>query len=474
MRRIPPLFHPLNPSHALLLAASFVLLAAMACSLPLAAPPTLPAQATLPPEMPAASVPPATAQADTQPSAETQPPAATSAATAPAATAAPEAATAATEAITAAPQAVTQPPAPAQPQTLAFLRGGDVWLVEVPAGAPRQVTKNGKLTGFTWAADGSRLATSDGTKLCFVKPDGSEAAPCMDLGLEGPSASVPWRLVWSPDQKHIALWNPIQTGQEGVYGWIIVALDGSNQIVRVEDPVDFGAPLAPDNEPGGMTGEPVFLPDGNLIGTLTHRWLCGSAGCTYKLFTFNYGRGGFDPVLAQAPGTFSEGADLTLSRDGNWLADYGVFHNGCEFYKSGVDVYNLGTQQRLEFRLEQESVAGLALAPNGSRAILARTAGCNSENKQTWAVACKLSEGLDVYPLQIWDLEANQRTDVQPGLQPDWSGNGDWVAFQSCLAPAGQAWKPTPNGPPGIFVFGVSSPAILSALGEGSLPQWQP
>ena len=370
------------------------------------------------------------------------------------------------------PQPVENPQAIA---TLAYLKGGDIVLVDVPSLQPRPITQAANLLSFAWAPDGSRLATFDGRKLCFIRQDGSsDAQPCIELGLDDMQATIERRITWSPDQKAIVLWNPVNPWDEGAIGWLYIALDGSGLLHRIEDPVDWGMNLAPNNDPGGITGQPLFLPDGSLIGTLTHRWLCGDGSCHFQLFSFDPQGRSFIPYPNKPEEGWSEGMTILLSSDGRTLLNFGAFSEGCEAYFTFMDLYDLGDQSRQLFDLDQEAVSSSALSPDGARVLLARTAGCNRPDPTNWSQACGLSPSLDVYSMQMMDLASGQRSDTYPGITPEWSPDGGFIAFRSCLGQtASGAWDITPNGPPGIYIMAPDG-AGISLVSDGSSPQWKP
>ncbi|MFM8322136.1 MAG: TolB family protein, partial [Chloroflexota bacterium] len=248
-----------------------------------------------------------------------------------------------TEAPAAAPaatlSAATAAPLPAGPggPALAFLHDRNLWIMEQPGAQPHAITQRGDISSLAWAPDGSRLAAAAGPSLCFFLPDGSPAGSCIDLGLDPAQASIERRLVWSPDGKWIVLWNPYNPWDAGAVGWLVVSVEDSAVRHTIQDPVEFGAALDPENKPGGITGEAVFLADGQLVGTLTHRSLCSDNGCHYQLFSFDPQQGKFQAVDNQAADGWSEGLRLAVSKDGRFIFNYGVFFAGCDSAVTFVD-----------------------------------------------------------------------------------------------------------------------------------------
>ena len=282
------------------------------------------------------------------------------------------------------PVAQTTLPPSGGPQ-LAFLNQGDVWLLDQPDGKPYPLTVAGDILSFAWSPDGQRLATYNGHTLCFFNSDGSVRTACLELGLDDIQASVTRNIVWSPDQSRVVLWNPFNPWDEGAIGWLIVGLDTANEMYRIQDPVDWGASLAPNNEAGGFTGQAVFLSDGRLVGTLTHRYLCSDeGGCHYQLYEFNFESKSLTPYPNNPQEGWSEGQRLVLSDDGRILTNYGVFFFGCDSYVTFADNFDLTSQARTAYNLEGQAMLDLALSPDMKAGVFARTSGCVSETEVAW------------------------------------------------------------------------------------------
>jgi WD40 repeat protein len=380
------------------------------------------------------------------------------------------------------PNSPEDPPQTSEPELspvtsaqLAYLANGQVWLVDLPGGLPQAVTQSGDVMSYAWSPNGQRLATFNGRQVCAINLDDSSASPCVEVTNDPAQAAVPRRLAWSPDGRTAVLWNPVDPSVENMVGWFIVPLDGSGPVTAVVDPIDWGASLAPDNEPGGFTGQPLFLPDGRLAGSLSHRYLCGSDGCLYRLYSFELPDRGFR-TLGSPSANPSDGDGLALSANGQILASYGTSHAGCETYSTYVELTNLASQSSQSYQFEQESVFDLALSPDGSRAVLSLGSGCTQQGQAGWAAACELTQGEEVYPMQLWDLAANQRTPLPPGLAPAWSPDGKQIAFRSCLAQdASGQWQPVGSGPAAIYTIDAAgSLASLAPIAAGESPAFRP
>jgi len=372
-------------------------------------------------------------------------------------------------------------PTPAPPprgRQLAFLQAGDVWLVAVPDGEPEQLTHSGEVVSFAWAPDGERIAAFDGELLCIGQPEGKTVEGCVEVGTNANQSTVQRQLVWSPDQKSILIWNTENPWDAEAVGWYVVSLGETGAVLpavlSIDDPVMWGADVSGENESGGVTGEPLFLPDGTLLGTVTHSRVCGSGGCKYALFEFDPQARRFSPSTLTTSSDLGE--DLELSANGRVVANLATFHSGCETYTTRVQALDLGTGEQRSFDFEQEAFNELALSPDGRQAVVARGPGCSSETNRMWAVECGLAEFFEVYAMDLWDLGSGQRTPLVPGVGPQWALDGSAVTFRSCLAqtPDGR-WSATPSGPPWIFVVEpMADDASIVPVAQGSDPAWRP
>lgn len=357
---------------------------------------------------------------------------------------------------------------------LAYLHDGNLFLVEIPTGSPRQLTSENDLLTYAWSPDGNQIAVYNGNQLCFIQRDGSSAAECLDLALDEVQSKIRRQIVWSPDQKTIVLWNSVTPWDEGAIGWMIINLDQPSDPILISDPVDWGLEIISDNEPGGITGQPIFLQDGSLLGTITHRLMCGSGGCHYQLFEFDLVNKSFSAYPNKPEEGFSEGQHLVLSKNGNTLVNFGAFITGCEEYFSFVDLFHLDSQTREIFNLNQEALSGITLSPDLEYSVISRTSSCSDPNQTTWASTCGLASGLDIYPMQVWELSTNQRTDLLPGVDPTWSPNGYWLAFSSCLTQnENGVWTTNPQSGPEVFVRSFVDGSVIK-IGPGSQPSWRP
>jgi hypothetical protein len=363
---------------------------------------------------------------------------------------------------------------PSAGPTLAFLKDGDIWLLDEPGGQPYPLSVAGDIISFTWAPGGERLAAFNGKTLCFINRDGSVRTACLDLGLNETQSKIERRILLSPDQRWVVLWNPVNPQDEGAIGWMIVALDTTNIMYRIEDPVDWGAALDPNNEPGGFTGQPIFLSNDQLVGTLTHHNLCNSGSCHYQLFQFDLTNKTFSPYPNKPEEGFSEGARLFLSQDDRLLTNFGAFITDCDNYFTSVDTFDLSSQVRQTYNLDKEVLIDMTFNPTMDQSILARSSSCSDPSKTTWASACGLLQGSDLLPMQLWTMATDERKDFLPGVMPVWSPNSKWAAFQSCLVKNDTGvWAPSENTPVGIYLLDPVT-GNISLVSDGASPQWRP
>jgi len=366
-----------------------------------------------------------------------------------------------------------QAPASASGPLLAYLFEGNIWVLDAPQAEPRPLTRSAGARSFTWAPDGSRLAFYTGRMVCFAALADGAITGCLDLGLNDYQASIDRRLAWSPDLRYLVLWNAVNPWDEGALGWVIINLDSPQQTWIIEDPVDWGASLSPNNDPGGITGQAMFLPDGRLVGALSHRWLCSAGGCHYYLYQFDFSNGSFSPFPNKPEEGWSEGQRLLLSASGQLLLNFASFGESCQDTVSFLDLYDLSSTGRQSFTLAGERLLDLALHPNVSQAVLARQNIC-TPSANSWASACGLAPGLDLLPLQIWTFSSGERRDLLPGLEPAWSPDGAWLAFRSCLAAGGQGeLLPSGTATPAVYLWNVSNGEVRQ-VGPGEAPAWKP
>ena len=357
---------------------------------------------------------------------------------------------------------------------LAFLKDGDIWLLDEPSGQPYPLSVTGDIISFTWAPGGERLAAFNGKTLCFINRDGSVRTACLDLGLNEIQSKIERRILLSPDQRWVVLWNPINPQDEGAIGWMIVALDTTNIMYRIEDPVDWGAQLSPNNEPGGFTGQPVFLANNQLIGTLTHRSLCSSGGCHYQLYQFDLTNKAFSSYPNKAEEGFSEGERLFLSNDYRILANSGTFITNCDDYFTSLDLFDVSSQVRQTYNLDKEALIDLAFNRDMDQAIVARSSSCSEPGQTTWSSSCGLFQGFELLPMQLWKIASIERKDLYPGVMPAWSPGNKWTAFLSCMVKDNTgAWTPSEDASVGVYLLNLAT-GDLNLVSDGASPQWRP
>jgi len=373
---------------------------------------------------------------------------------------------------------IIEPTTPALPQSsgaiLAFLKDGDIWLLDEPGGQPYPLSVTGDIISFAWAYHGERIAAFNGKSICFIHRDGSVRTACLELGLNETQAKIKRNILLSRDQRWIVLWNPAYLQAEDEIGWMIVALDGADIMYRINNPDEWGAGLSSDNEPGGFTGEPIFLADNQLIGTLSHRNSCSEDGCLFQLYQFDLAAKTFSPYPPTLAEGFSGGARLMLSADLRYLSNFNVFKTDCENAYSLIDTLDIQALSRQNHRLDQESVTDLDFKPGLVQAVLAREASCYQPVQPTWAATCGLVKDQESLPMQLWNIATGERKDIYPGLTPRWSPDGDWIAFQSCLVKDNTgSWTPAENIAVSVYLFKPET-GELHLVSDGAAFQWRP
>ena len=363
---------------------------------------------------------------------------------------------------------------PASGPALAFLKNGDIWLLDEPGSEPYPLTIAGDILGFTWTPDGERLIAYNGTSLCFYQRDGSIRTACLELGLNEEQSSIERRLVISPDQRWVVLWNPGIPQEPGSIGWMVVALDTSNIMYRIEDPVDWGATFGDTIVPGGFTGQPVFLSDGRLLGTLSHPTLCSGDECNYLLFEFDLIDHQFVALKPGASSEFSFGAGVTLAGDGLTLVNLKSSIQDCEVFTTSVILVHFGPESVVEHPMDGLLIPDISFDRNQNLAVFSNTSACSPTNPVVWQKACGLEADSQVFPIRIWDLTASTQKELFPGLKPEFSPDEKWVAFLSCLTldDLGE-WKPGEASPPNIYLYQIEEEKLLQ-ITDGAVFEWRP
>ncbi len=363
---------------------------------------------------------------------------------------------------------------PASGPALAFLKAGDIWLLDGPGSEPYPLTIAGDIKGFTWTPDGERIIAYNGKNLCFYHRDGSVRTSCLELGLTEEQAAVERRLVVSPDQRWVVLWNPESEQTPGMIGWMILALDTSNTMYRIEDPVDWGASFSEGIIPGGFTGQPVFLRDGRLIGTLSHPTLCKELDCSFQLFEFDLLAKEFIQLGQDFGRAQSFGAGLTLVGDGFTLSNVFPSVQDCKQYSSMVYLIRFTTDAIQDFQMSQVNLKEIDLASDLGWGIFSHVSPCPSEDPDAWQAACGLDAEFDVLPMQSWESGTSNREDLYPGLSPKLSPDGKWLAFTSCLTQDSTgAWTTADLKQPEIFLYNLEDEDLREVM-EGKYFEWRP
>jgi len=364
---------------------------------------------------------------------------------------------------------------PAIGPALAFLKNGDIWLLDGPGTEPYPLTIAGDILGFSWTPDGERLIAYNGGSLCFYHRDGSIRTACLELGLNAVQALVERRLVISPDQRWVVLWNPSMPQESEEIGWIVVALDTSNIMYRIQDPVDWGATFGESITPGGFTGQPAFLADGRLLGTLSHSALCANSNCNYSLFEFDLIDHQFNSIEPKSGSEFSFGSGLTLVGGGLTVANVVQTIQSCEVFASSVNLVNFQPESIKTFPMDGLLIQDISFNPDLNLAVFSNFLACKNDSEPVlWQDACGLASEYQVLPIQLWDINSSTRQDLFPGLKPEFSPDGLWVTFLSCLQQDDSgAWQPGESSPPNFYLYNIEG-ETLQQIADGIYYEWRP
>ena len=410
-----------------------------------------------------------------------------------------------------APTATAAPTATPEPAvlTLAFIRDGDIWLVDAAGSNERRITQFGgtdrKVVDFQWLANGreiayrefspttatSALVSLDGQVLWDVdggattlwSPDGQLVAIQSGKGFtriedrEGrsvwPGNDAVGSGSWSPDGSHFA----IVEGDEIV----VVSRDGIS-VSRL----DVGPPLDVSSKLGGCNGtefgpgtrvfgRPVFTADsGKVLVVVGCSILMGATG--------NIGGAIYEASLdglvnrlhsAEGTGVVSLPTPI-LSPDASRVALISRWNlSGCESEES-LSIFDLhrGNQQELtpeeiskavqaiadastEGRTATITMSGLAWSPAGDAVVATFAA------KDLCGEGATRLEAAAVYLLRI-DGVADEKIAEGFSETVSWSPSGDLIAYAMGEPDA-----------PQIHVFDLVTREVTD-LGPGEAPAWGP
>jgi Tol biopolymer transport system component len=285
---------------------------------------------------------------------------------------------------------------------LAFVRDGDIWVLDVDSGQERQLTTDGANREPRWSPDGRWLAFAKGETgaIWVMREDGSDASLVADPARAGPA--------WAPADNRLAY----ATG-EGVL-WLADVESGER---RELSPPDWRASRF------------AWLPDGK--GLVLELWKqqepatpsSGGWVLDQGLWRVNAdGTGLIELYSAWDPQTLAE-VDLgTLSPDGRWLTLWEGFVS-ASLRADGLPLMimpaNGGEPQEIASATLLRA-GFVAWAPQGDRLAVVEGAG-----RQTWV-------NKQIVVMQPDGSDRRLLTDAgRADLFPAWSPDGQRIAFTS-------------------------------------------
>lgn len=285
---------------------------------------------------------------------------------------------------------------------LAFVRGGDIWVMALPDGEARRLTNDGRNSQPQWSPSGGWLSFRKDGGLWLIRSDGSGGRPIGDAG----------EAAWSPTDDRLAY---VPWERWGVF------LVGPEALANT-DPSGDGSLVYAEELPEGeylSIRAPLWRPDGQALAFGLSSWRSeegGDAVTASGLWQVDLGGeatqlvGLDDPAAALLPAAWSgDGASLLFWRDVGYDDDLADDAPGL-LLASGETV-------ELPAPLLADP-AQVSAAPGGG--LLALTLGPGSS---TWEQ--KRIELLNPADGELWPVTGDETVALTPAFAP----TGDSLAY---------------------------------------------
>jgi len=292
------------------------------------------------------------------------------------------------------PRAIPERSPSPQLETVAFSRGGDIWLIKADGTDLANLTNNpARDSAPSWSPDGSRIAfisERDGNEeIYLMNADGSRVT-----NLTGnPARDGPY-FAWSPDGTRIAFTRSVDAPPDNDI--FVMSADGSGQ-TRLTNDGNFKRPVA-------------WSPDGLHIAFTSVRSELegGQKTLSYEVYAVNPDGSGLTILSRQLYDTEEWGASFAYSPDGSFIAVQGVRQRTSDIY-----ILNAGGSASTNLTNGSPLGKNPTWSPDGDRIAFDSFSG-------------------DIYVMRSdGSALTNLTNTVSIDLLPAWSPEGSKIAFLS-------------------------------------------